>query len=83
MEENDHWSEEVKTDYHTPPGTFTRKAPDMVRILLDGAGGDPVLALRRLVFYMNRAGERLSDRHETEKAKRLLEEKIAAEHGVR
>lgn len=67
-------SEKVRSKYHPPAGTFTHRAGDVVKILMKDAGNDAVLALRRLVFYMNRAGKRLSNREELEKAKTRLEE---------
>lgn len=72
---NPYWSEEVDANetYHTPPGTFTKKAPQIVEILLKGADDDPTLALRRLTFYMNRAGTKLTNDSELEKAKTQLE----------
>ena len=57
-----------------PAGTFTQKAPEIVKVLMKGAHNDPALALRRLVFYMNRAGNGLSNAKEFEKAKAKLEE---------
>lgn len=77
MEENDYWSEEVHTSYHTPKGTFTQKAPQIVQTLLDGADNDPSLALHRLVFYMNRAGSNLTDTEQLDCAKQQLEEMIS------
>lgn len=74
-DEGPYWSEEVDEHlkWHAPEGTFTKKAPQVVDILLKGADGDATLALRRLVFYMNRAGSRLSNAEELEKAKSKLE----------
>lgn len=77
MEKNDYWSEEVHTSYHTPEGTFTQKAPQIVQTLLDGADNDPSLALHRLVFYMNRAGSNLTDTEQLDCAKQQLEEMIS------
>lgn len=74
--ENPYWSEEVHTEYHPPEGTFTEKAPQVVKTLLDGADGDPTLALHRLLFYMNRAGEKLHNGEELNEAKIKLEELI-------
>lgn len=76
MKEN--WSEEVDTHetYHTPPETFTKSATEIASILLDGAHGNTTKALQRLVFYMNRAGDKLSNKTEIEKAKTILENKI-------
>lgn len=75
-EENPYWSEEVKTKYHTPEGTFTDKAPEVVKILMQGADNDPTLALHRLLFYMNRAGDKLTNAEELDKAKLKLESLI-------
>lgn len=74
--ENPMWSEEVTEHekYHPPEGTFTKNASEVVRILLDGANGNVTQALRRLLFYMNRAGSKLSNAEELEKAKTKLEE---------
>ncbi len=75
-DEDPYWSEEVTAGeaYHTPPGTFTQPAPEVVKVLLGGADGKAELALRRLVFYMNRAGDKLANKAELEKAKEKLEE---------
>ncbi|MGN0905135.1 MAG: DUF3175 domain-containing protein [Alphaproteobacteria bacterium] len=69
-----YWSEEVKAKYHPPEGTFTHKAPEVVQTLMDGAHGNAKLALERLVFYMNRAGEKLTNKTELEAAKEKLED---------
>ena len=74
--ENPYWSEEVETEYHPPEGTFTHKAPEVVKTLLKGADDDPTKALRRLLFYMNRAGDKLTNRSELETAKLKLEQFI-------
>lgn len=70
-----YWSEEVDEHlkWHAPDGTFTQKAPEVVKVLMKGAHNDATLALRRLVFYMNRAGDRLSNADELDKAKAQLE----------
>lgn len=74
--DNHYWSEEVHADYHPPERTFTHKAPEVVKILLKGADNNPTTALRRLLFYMNRAGEKLSNREELDAAKSKLENLI-------
>lgn len=71
--ENPNWSEEVKTHYHTPPGTFTKDADSIVETLLKGADNDPLLALHRLMFYINRAGDNLSNAKQVKLAKKKLE----------
>ena len=53
---NEYWSENVKEHFHTPPGTFTQDAEEITNILLKVSDGNATLALRRLLFYMNRAG---------------------------
>lgn len=73
---NPYWSEEVETNYHTPPGTFTKNAQNVVEILLQGADDNPELALRRLIFYMNRAGEKMENATQLNIAKEQLENLI-------
>lgn len=73
-ENPDYWSENVPLHYHTPPGTFTKDAGEVVQTLLDGADNDATEALRRLVFYMNRAGDKLTNREQLNKAKLKLEQ---------
>ena len=51
---NEYWSENVKEHFHTPPGTFTQDAEEITNILLKVSDGNATLALRRLLFYMNR-----------------------------
>lgn len=74
--QNPYWSENVKTHYHTPTGLFTQKAQQVVEGLMSEAQGDPVLALRRLVFYMNRAGENLENFQQLKIAKEQIENVI-------
>lgn len=74
------WSENVKEKYHTPPGTFTKNADAIVKILLDGADNNATLALHRLMFYMNRAGDKLTNVQQLDKAKSELEKLIEEKH---
>lgn len=80
--ETPYWSEEADEHlkWHAPEGTFTQTAPQIVKILLNGADGNPVLALRRLVFYMNRAGDKLSNTQALNSAKRQLEKLEKSNH---
>jgi|SRR5579859_224655 len=71
------WSGEVKTKWKPTEGTFTGKAGSIVKALLDAPGGAKK-AMSRLNFYINRAGDKLENREELEKAKAALEKKIAA-----
>lgn len=73
---SEYWSEEVthNEDYHTPPGTFTKKAREIVNILLREAGYNALKALHRLIFYINRAGSKLPNPEQVKRAKTDLEE---------
>lgn len=73
--ENPYWSEEVTDEehHHTPAGIFTKKAPAVVKALMKDANDNATLALRRLTFYMNRAGSKLTNADELNKAKASLE----------
>ena len=73
---NEYWSENVKEHFHTPPGTFTQDAEEITNILLKVSDGNATLALRRLLFYMNRLG----NAEQLEKAKKRLEELIEQNH---
>lgn len=73
------WSQAVtkKESYHTPPGLFEKKASTIANTLMRGAKGDATKAMRRLTFYMNRAGKNLTNKRELGKAKTLLKKKAA------
>lgn len=53
------WSSRVRTHYHTPEGLFTKSAHEIARVLKSGASGTGQ-AIRRLSFYVNRAGHNLT-----------------------
>jgi tRNA(adenine34) deaminase len=69
-----------------PPGLFTRDAATIARVLASPrvSPKGPVSGLRMLTFFINRAGRQLSRsrRAELEKAKRLMQERIAAKRGA-
>jgi tRNA(adenine34) deaminase len=69
-----------------PPGLFTRDAGTIARVLASPrvSPKGPVSGLRMLLFFINRAGRRLSRsrRAELEKAKRLMQQRIAAERAA-
>lgn len=67
---NEYWSENVKEHFHTPPGTFTQDAEEITNILLKVSDGNATLALRRLLFYMNRAGQPARQRRTAGKGKK-------------
>lgn len=79
---NRRWVARVTTDStHPPPGLFTKDAATIARTLASpkvspkGAGS----GMRMLTYFMNRGGKNLTAarRHELEKAKKLLSERIA------
>ena len=53
------WSGRVRTHYHTPEGLFTKSAHEIASVLHAGASNTGQ-AIRRLSFYINRAGHNLS-----------------------
>src|SRR5215469_2448534 len=79
---NRRWVAQVTTDStHPPPGLFTKDAATIARSLASrkvspkGAGS----GMRMLTYFLNRGGKNLTAtrRHELEKAKKLLSERIA------
>lgn len=69
---------ETKSGHHTPEGLFTKPTKDIVDGLLKDANGDEELALRRITFYINRAGDGLSNKTAVHAAKKELEKKVEA-----
>lgn len=67
---------DVKTSHHTPEGLFTGATKDIVDGLLKDANGDEELALKRINYYINRAGDGLSNKTAVHNAKKELEKKI-------
>ncbi len=72
------WSDAVTKNekFHTPPGLFTQSAQKIATWLL--ANSDTVgQAVKRIVFYIERAGDNLSsdDKARLEKAKKLIQAK--------
>jgi hypothetical protein len=53
------WSAKVKTHWHSPGGLFTRSAETIARALKHESQ-DVGQAIRRLTFYINRAGHNLT-----------------------
>lgn len=82
------WVRDVTTGSTvTPPGLFTRDAATVARTLASPrvSPKGPVSGLRMLSFFINRAGRQLdaSRRAELEKAKRLMQRRIAAGRAAR
>jgi len=60
---------DVKAKWHPKEGIFTKSGDEIARYLLKNGKKK---AMARLTFYMNRAGEKLSNRAELEKAKAII-----------
>jgi tRNA(adenine34) deaminase len=76
------WVHAVRTDStHPPPGTFTRPAAEIARIMArkDVSPRGLGSAIRMVQYVINRAGRTLSParRAELERAKRLLQRRAA------
>lgn len=66
------WSGDVKAKVEVPEGTFTKKAGAIVKTMLKLHGGDSGAAMKALTFFMNRAGDKLENKEELDKAKAKL-----------
>ena len=64
---------DVKTKWHPKEGLFTGDDPKEICDYLLKHSKDKTQAMRRLVFYMNRAGDNLSNKTVLEKVKKMLE----------
>jgi hypothetical protein len=73
------WSGEVEPKTHPAEGTFTKKAAAVVKELMKVHNGDAGKAMKALNFFMNRAGEKLENKAELEKAKEMLHAKVKME----
>lgn len=73
------WSGDVEAKTHPAEGTFTKSAKAIVKELLRVHDGDAGKAMKALNFYINRAGEKLENKEELEKAKELLHSKVKLE----
>lgn len=69
------WLENVETNWSPKEGLFTGDDPKYIADYLVKNSKDRTQALRRLIFYMNRAGENLTNRMVLNKAKKILMEK--------
>ena len=63
---------DVKTDWHPKKGLFTSDDPKEIVDYLMKNSKDQAQAMQRLCFYMNRAGDNLSNKTVLNKAKQLL-----------
>src|SRR5271154_4539010 len=71
------WSGEVKVKWKPEEGLFTKGSGAIVKALMAAPGGAKK-AMSRLNFYINRAGDKLENKEELEKAKAAIEKKLAA-----
>lgn len=67
---------EIPTHWHPKEGLFTQDDPRTIASYLISHSEDPTQALRRLLFYMNRAGENLENKTVLNKAKKLIQKEI-------
>lgn len=64
---------DVKAKWHPKEGLFTSDNPDEIARYLLKHSEDRAQAMRRLNFYINRAGKNLKNRDVLEKAKKIIE----------
>lgn len=72
---NENWSEDVKTKWSPKKGIFTEDDPQKIYNYLMKNSNNKGQAMKRLVFYMNRAGSNLENRSTLEKVKNMLKSK--------
>ena len=64
---------DVKAKWHPKEGLFTSDNPKEIADYLLKHSDDRGQAMRRLNFYMNRAGKNLKNKETLERAKKILE----------
>lgn len=62
----------VEAEWHPKDGLFTSDDPKYIADYLLKNSKDKGQAMKRLVFYMNRAGDKLENKEVLNKAKELL-----------
>ena len=70
---------DVKTSWHPKKGLFTSDDPQEIVDYLMKNSKDQAQAMQRLCFYMNRAGDKLSNKTVLNKAKQLLKKEKVEE----
>ena len=70
---------DIETKKPTPKDLFTKPAGTIVRVLLQMTNGNIGKAIQKITFYINRAGENLSNKSEVLKAKKILQERLEKE----
>lgn len=73
-EEKENQLSDVKTKWHPKKGLFTGDDPQEIYDYLMDNSEDKGQAMKRLVFYMNRAGENLKNKTVLNKVKKMLED---------
>ena len=69
------WLENVETNWSPKDGLFTSDDPEYIAQYLLRNSKDRTQALRRLIFYMNRAGENLANKRVLNQTKKILMKK--------
>lgn len=72
----EHKLSDVEVKDHTPEGLFTKSGPTIAETLLSEASGDAGKAMQKLTFYINRAGDKVSNKGALEEAKKILHKKV-------
>lgn len=70
------WADKVKPKWHPKEGLFTGDNPQEIADYLLKHSKDRGQAMRRLVFYMNRAGDDLPNKTVLNKVKKILSESL-------
>lgn len=63
---------DAEAEWHPKEGLFTSDDPKYIADYLLKNSKDKGQAMKRLVFYMNRAGDKLENKHVLNKVKELL-----------
>ena len=74
INESKEWVDNVNTKWHPKEGLFTGSNPNEIANYLLKNSKDKGQAMKRLVFYMNRAGDKLQNKAVLNKVKKLLED---------
>lgn len=65
---------DVKSKWHPKEGLFTEDDPQAIYDYLIKNSEDKGQAMKRLIFYMNRAGDNLKNKTVLNKVKKMLED---------
>jgi hypothetical protein len=75
INEKDNWVDDVDVKWHPEEGLFTRRDPNYIASYLMKNSKDRAQAMSRLVFYMNRCGDNLTNKTVLNKVKEILKSK--------